>query len=146
MKYKFKDLVEGNEVTEPKYDVVFIEGNKKYLTIERHNELKEKILSLFKNFNTSSTNSDTISFDHVPKSKVYIGFSQGTRYFKKMDNDALKISIGGLTGRDILFYKNKDDHAYKGDHSDASLESHFTLTEATLNSIYKNCLKRLKQK
>lgn len=117
------------------YDIVFIEGNKKYLNPYRHIALRETIMNMFGEFKTTFTNSDSTSYDHVPEAKVYIGFSQGSRYFKKMDNDALKISIGGITGKDILFYKNKDDNARKGDHSEKSLESHFTVTNATKKSI-----------
>ena len=126
------------------YDVVFIEGNKKYLTLFRHNVLRNEIMNMFTNFKTTYVNSDSVDFDHVPESKVYIGFSQGTRYFKKMDNDSLKISIGGITGKGILFYKNKEDNARKGDYSKESLESHFTITDSTKKSIEKNVLKYLK--
>jgi len=127
------------------YDIVFIEGNKDYLTPFRHNVLKNEILDLFKKYKVTYCSSDTIDFDHVPKAKVYIGFSQGTRYFKKMGDDSLKISIGGITGKNILFYKNKDDNARKGDHSKKSLESHFTLTDKTKNSIKKNTEKYLRE-
>ena len=126
------------------YDVVFIEGNKKYPTLFRHNALRNEIMNMFTNFKTTYVNSDSVDFDHVPESKVYIGFSQGTRYFKKMDNDSLKISIGGITGKGILFYKNKEDNARKGDYSKESLESHFTITDSTKKSIEKNVLKYLK--
>jgi len=129
------------------YDIVFIEGNKKYLTKDRHDKIKKDILDLFPNLNTYSIESDNIDTNHIPKSKVYIGFSQGTRYFKKMEeknSKSLKISLGGITGRDIIYFKNVDDNARKGDYSYKSLNSHFTITESTKKSILKVVSKYIK--
>ena len=132
------------------YDIVFMEGNKKYLMPFRHIVLRERVMEQFKSLNNTFIQSDLSTLDHIPISKVYIGFSQGTRYFKKMNSDirfsdSLKISLGGISAKDVLFYKNDADKARTGDVSKESLESHFTITDKTLNSINKNVLKYLKQ-
>ena len=132
------------------YDIVFIEGNKKYLKPFRHIVLRERVMNKFNKFNTTFIESDKATMNHIPESKVFIGFSQGTRYFKKMNTDdrflnSLKISLGGISAKDVLFYKNDTDKARSGDTSPESLESHFTITDKTLKIIEKNVLKHLKE-
>jgi len=111
------------------YDIVYIEGNKKYLTREDHDKLKNNILSMFPNYSIKVIQSNSVNMSHIPKSKVYIGFSQGTRYLKKLNGDFLKISIGGISGQDILYLKNPKDNVKKKDFSEESLKAHFTLTD-----------------
>jgi len=136
----FRELFENKT-----YDIVYIEGNKKYLSKEDHNELKNAIISMFPNYNVKVIQSNSVNTDHIPKAKVYIGFSQGTRYFKKLNDNSLKISIGGISGPDIIYLKNPKDNVRKKDFSDESLKAHFTLTDKMKRTLKSKVLNYIKK-
>jgi hypothetical protein len=123
------------------YDIVFIEGNKKYLTDKDHDRLRNKVLSGL-DYNIKVVQSDDASAE-LPKAKVYIGFSQGTRYMRRIEAP-LKISIGGIGAKDVITLKNPNDKVRQGDTSKESLEAHFTVTDQMKRTIDKYVKKALK--
>ena len=63
----------------------------------------------------------------VPRARVYIGFSRGSRYLKKLPKNVLKISIGGISGSGINTFINPLDKILKGDISEYSMNAHFII-------------------
>ena len=113
-------------------DVVYIKGNPNSGTKINHEHINAAIIDFIKNYSYNIICSDekNIKFmKEIPKARVYIGFSRGSRYLSKLDKDALKISIGGLKGSGIFQFINKNDKILTGDISKASMEAHFLITQ-----------------
>ena len=131
---------------EPEYDIIFIEGNKKYLKEEDHKNLREKVLQGFENKKTLILQSTDKNLN-IPTAKVYIGFSRGTSYFSKLQSrDGFKLSIGGSSGKYALLLKNPKDKTSKWDNSEESMNAHFTITTKMKNTIDRYLNKYLNKK
>lgn len=118
-------------------DIVYIKGNPASGTALQHKQVDSSIYELIKayKYETIDSEAKNLSNKVIPKAKVYIGFSRGSRYLKKLDNSSLKISIGGISGSKIHLFKNKDDNILLGDISDSSLEAHFIISNEDKNKI-----------
>jgi len=114
-------------------DIVYINGNYKYGTASMHSSIRESILSELSEFNIEIIESDDINMV-LPKAKVYIGFSRGTRYMKKLPEESLKICLGGKKCNENN-YINTHDRTFKGVLSRLSLDSHFTINKKHLKVI-----------
>ena len=100
------------------YDIVYIKGNPNSGSKELHSKINEEIINLISTYNykvISSEHKNIDFFKCLPKAKVYIGFSRGSRYLKKMPKEVLKISIGGIKGSQINQFLNKKDKILEGD-------------------------------
>jgi hypothetical protein len=73
----------------------------------------------------------------IPSAKVYIGFSRGSRYLKKLPKSSLLLSIGGISGSGINSFINPDDKILKGDISEDSMNAHFIILESDKIKIKK---------
>ncbi len=112
------------------YDVVYIKGNPNSGSIEQHAQMNESILDLLIPFSHISVESELNNHEfNLPKAKIYIGFSRGSRYLKKLNKDVLKLSIGGVAGRGIKLVLNKDDKILQGDISSSSMHAHFIILD-----------------
>lgn len=113
------------------YDIIYFKGNQNSGTAEQHNKINSSIIALINQHNYLVLDSEHKNLSQVviPKAKVYIGFSRGSRYLKKLDNSALKLSIGGVRSSQVHLFKNSDDNILLGDVSDSSLEAHFIIEE-----------------
>lgn len=112
------------------YDVVYIKGNPNSGSIEQHAQMNESILDLLTPFSHISVESELNNHEfNLPKAKIYIGFSRGSRYLKKLNKDVLKLSIGGVAGRGIKLVLNKDDKILQGDISSSSMHAHFIILD-----------------
>jgi len=113
------------------YDIVYIKGNPLSGSVLQHNLINNSIFELIKkySYNVIESNAKNLSGITLPKAKIYIGFSRGSRYFKKLDNNSLKISIGGISTSKIHLFKNKDDNILLGDISNSSMQAHFIITD-----------------
>ncbi len=130
----FRKIIENQK---PLYDIIFIEGNKKYLKEEDHKNLREKILKGFSNKKILILQSEDKNLI-IPTAKVYIGFSRGTSYFPKLQSrDGFKLSIGGASGKYALLLKNPKDKTSKRDESKESMTAHFTITPKMKSTIDK---------
>ena len=111
-------------------DIVYIKGNPVSGTPEGHKQMNDNITDLISKYSYTIIDSDAknLSGIKIPKAKVYIGFSRGSRYLKKLDNTALKMSIGGISGSKIHLFKNDKDNILKGDISSSSMDAHFIIT------------------
>ncbi len=110
------------------YDVVYIKGNPNSGTIEQHSHINKSILELLTPFSHVSVESDISNKEFkLPKAKIYIGFSRGSRYLKKLNKDVLKLSIGGVGGQGINVFVNNNDKILQGDISSSSMKAHFIL-------------------
>lgn len=114
------------------YDIVYIKGNPASGTALQHEEINLCIFNLIKEYSYKIIESDAknLSGVKIPEARVYIGFSRGSRYLKKLSNNSLKISIGGIKGSKVHLFKNKDDHILLGDISIASLCAHFVVSHS----------------
>lgn len=112
------------------YDVIYIKGNPSSGTALQHEEINNSIIEIIKEYNYKVIDSEYKNVKHgqIPKSKVYIGFSRGSRYFNRLDNSSLKISIGGISGSKIHLFKNVDDNILLGDISESSMLAHFVIS------------------
>ena len=77
------------------YEIVYFKGNPNSGTAEQHHKINSSIIELIKQYNYLVVESEHKNLAQViiPKAKVYIGFSRGSRYLKKLDNKTLKISL-----------------------------------------------------
>jgi len=113
-------------------DIVYIKGNPNSGTLLQHKQMDQSILEIINNYSyqiisSEETNKDFVK--NIQKAKIYIGFSRGSRYLKKLNNDSLKISIGGISGSSIVNFSNKDDMVLSGDMSGSSMAAHFIIEQ-----------------
>jgi hypothetical protein len=113
------------------YDIVYIKGNPSSGTLFQHEQMNSSVLELIKDYTYTIIDSEdkNLSGKKIPEAKVYIGFSRGSRYLKKLPSTPLKISIGGIKGSKVHLFKNDGDHILLGDISISSLESHFIISK-----------------
>lgn len=114
-----------------KYDIVYIKGNPLSGSASQHNLINNSIFELIKEYSYNIIESDAKNLSGItlPKAKIYIGFSRGSRYFKKLDNNSLKISIGGISASKVHLFKNKNDNILLGDISNSSMQAHFIISD-----------------
>lgn len=112
------------------YDIVYIKGNPSSGTPTLHEKMDSSILKIIEDYKYIVVDSEhkNLSGKKIPKSKVYIGFSRGSRYLKKLDSFTLKISIGGISGSKIHLFRDSEDKILLGDLSDDSMQAHFMLS------------------
>lgn len=112
------------------YDIVYIKGNPFSGTLMQHDKINQTILSLFQlhTFKIVDSNMTNKNFK-IPSAKVYIGFSRGSRYLKKLPKSSLLISIGGISGSGIFTFINPDDEIIIGNISENSMNAHFVILE-----------------
>lgn len=113
------------------YDIVYIKGNPSSGTPLLHEQMNSTILKIIKDYHYIIIDSEdkNLSGKVIPVAKVYIGFSRGSRYLKKLPTNILKISIGGIKGSKINLFKNDEDCVVAGDLSLESLKAHFEILE-----------------
>jgi len=118
-------------------DIVYIKGNPASGTLLQHQEMNACVYELIKEYKYEIIDSEAknLSKKIIPKAKVYIGFSRGSRYLNKLDSNCLKISIGGISGSKVHLFKNIDDHILLGDISASSLKAHFIISNMDKLSI-----------
>ncbi len=119
------------------YDIVYIKGNPNSGTAQQHEKMNLCILNLIKIYDYEIIESEhkNLEGNKIPDARVYIGFSRGSRYLKKLPSTSLKISIGGISGSKIKLFKNKDDHIVLGDLSTSSLDAHFMISKSDIIKI-----------
>ncbi len=112
-------------------DIVYIKGNPSSGTFLQHEQIDNSIIELINSYSYTIIDSEqkNLSGFQLPKAKVYIGFSRGSRYLKKLDDSSLKISIGGISGSRIYLFKNSEDNILIGDISNLSMNAHFIISE-----------------
>ena len=114
------------------YDIVYIKGNTNSGSTKQHEAINKSIIELINSYTykvIDSNESNKNYIDKIPKAKVYIGFSRGSRYLKKLSNDVLKLSIGGIRGSKIHSFINPKDYVLDGDISYSSMQAHFIIDE-----------------
>ena len=80
------------------YDIVFIKGNPNSGLEQQHIEINTSIVELMKPYTYTIIDSEKKSIkgtNKIPKARVYIGFSRGSRYLGKLNKNSLKLSMGG---------------------------------------------------
>lgn len=119
------------------YDVVYIQGNPNSGSQIQHTQMNNCIIQLIgtHTYTIIESHSNNNNMKNIPLAKVYIGFSRGSRYLKKLNKHSLKISIGGINGSEIKQFTNKDDLILSGDISAESLNSHFIIEESNQKKI-----------
>mgnify|MGYP000511494786 CR=1 FL=1 len=121
------------------YDVVYIKGNPNSGTLVQHEQIDAAVMDLIKDYSykiIESHEKNIKNLDHIPKSKIYIGFSRGSRYLNKLNKTTLKISIGGITGSGIHQFVHENDYILKGDISKESMNAHFLIAQEDKNKIH----------
>ncbi len=83
----------------------------------------------------ASDENNNKNIEAISRAKVYIGFSRGSRYLKKLNKNSLKISIGGISGPQINQFVNKDDKILLGDISLESMKAHFIIEKKDQEKI-----------
>lgn len=114
------------------YDIVYIKGNPNSGLMAQHEQIDKTILKLIELYSykiIESSNSNKNHINQIPRAKVYIGFSRGSRYLKKLNKNSLKLSIGGISGSGINVFTNTDDKVLSGDISPDSMQAHFIILE-----------------
>lgn len=114
------------------YDVVFIKGNPNSGSPQQHLQINKSIIELVKSYTytiVESTQSSTKYIKSIPKAKIYIGFSRGSRYLNRLNKNSLKLSIGGIIGSNIHNFTNIEDRVLSGDISNESMHAHFIILE-----------------
>ena len=112
------------------YDIVYIKGNPSSGLLIQHEKINKSITDLFGFHTFKMVDSCMSNKDFkIPSAKVYIGFSRGSRYLKKLDKLSLKLSIGGISGAGISTFINIDDKILQGDISVSSMNAHFLILE-----------------
>jgi hypothetical protein len=113
------------------HDIVYFKGNPNSGTSLQHDKINQTIINLINKYNYTIMDSEqtNISKIAIPKAKVYIGFSRGSRYLKKLPSQSLKISIGGVSSSQVHLFKNDGDEILLGNISEDSLEAHFIITD-----------------
>lgn len=119
------------------FDIVYIKGNPSSGSLFQHEEINEVILKLIKMYSYKIIESEhkNLAGIELPKAKIYIGFSRGSRYLNKLPSSCLKISIGGVSGSKVHLFKNKDDNILLGDLSSSSMKAHFIISQEDRTSI-----------
>jgi len=114
------------------YDIVYIKGNPNSGSKIQHNEINNTIIKLIDRYTYKIIPSDdnNKSMAAIPNAKVYIGFSRGSRYLKKLNKNSLKISIGGINGPQIHQFVSKKDEILSGDISLESMHAHFIIEQS----------------
>ena len=114
------------------YDIVYIKGNPSSGTTLQHQEINSTIVALIESYNYIIIESEhkNLSDFCIPNAKIYIGFSRGSRYLKKISSDKLKISIGGVTSSKVHRFTHENDKILQGDMSENSMQSHFTIIDS----------------
>ncbi len=115
----------------PNLDVLYIKGNPSSGTPLQHEQINKSVIELINKhtYQVIDSQEKNLSGVQIPKAKVYIGFSRGSRYLKKLDSSSLKISIGGISGNNVHLFINSDDKILLGDISALSLEGHFIICD-----------------
>lgn len=115
----------------PIYDVIYIKGNPSSGTPFLHERMNCSITEIIEQYNYIIIDSEhkNLSQVQIPKSRVYIGFSRGSRYLKKLDSYSLKISVGGISGSKIHLFRDAGDKILLGDISETSIQAHFLLSD-----------------
>lgn len=118
-------------------DIVYIKGNPDSGRISQHKKINSVIYELIKfyKYKIIDSKEKNLSNKIIPKAKIYVGFSRGSRYLNKLDSSSLKISIGGISGSKVHLFKNIDDNILLGDISTLSLDAHFIISESDKNKI-----------
>ena len=113
------------------YDIIYFKGNPSSGTEQQHYKINTSITELINKHNYLVLDSEhkNLSNITIPKAKIYIGFSRGSRYLKKLDSKALKISIGGVKSSGVYLFKNTHDNILLGDISPISLDAHFEILD-----------------
>lgn len=114
------------------YEIVYIKGNPNSGSKEQHSKINNCIIKLIDEYKYTiieSVENNNCNIKNIPTSKVYIGFSRGSRYLKKLSKNSLKISIGGISGPYINQFINKEDKILSGDISFESMRLHFIIDE-----------------
>ncbi|PLY10017.1 MAG: hypothetical protein C0626_06985 [Arcobacter sp.] len=113
------------------YDIVYIKGNPSSGTLLQHDQINNSVIELIKSYSYEVIDSQekNLSGVKIPKAKVYIGFSRGSRYLNKLDKSSLKISIGGISGTNVHLFTNSEDKILLGDISDLSIQGHFIICD-----------------
>ena len=120
--------------------LVFIKGNPNYGTPQMHQDIENVFKKIAKDlsidFISIDSDSSSVPFKlELIKDAVYVGFSRGTRYFKKIKGT--KIGIGSNKG--TYSFVNPDDKTANGDISDESLQAHFKVNNIKkIKQILKN--------
>jgi hypothetical protein len=130
------------------HDIVYIQGNPSSGTPLQHSKINKSIIELIEQHDYVVINSEQKNLSNViiPKAKVYIGFSRGSRYLKKLDNNRLKISIGGVKSSKVHLFKNKEDNILLGDMTEDSMNAHFIISDedkSKIKSLINNFLSTL---
>lgn len=120
------------------FDIVYIKGNPSSGLLSQHEKINKSIIDLFgtHTYKTIDSNMTNKNFE-IPNAKVYIGFSRGSRYLKKLPKSSLLLSIGGISGSGINSFINIDDKILKGDISEVSMNAHFIILETDKIKIRK---------
>jgi len=113
------------------YDIIYFKGNPNSGSCEQHALIDTSILSLIDSYNYLVLDSEekNLSGINIAQAKIYIGFSRGSRYLKKLPNNTLKISIGGVKSSQVYLFKNSKDEILLGNISESSLDAHFIIEE-----------------
>jgi len=120
------------------YDIVYIKGNPNSGSKEQHEQINNKVLNLIDMYLykvIQSVENNNKNIENIPTAKVYIGFSRGSRYLKKLNKNSLKISIGGIKGPQIHQFISKRDKILSGDISVESMRAHFIIEEEDYTKI-----------
>ena len=112
------------------YEIVYIKGNPNIGSKIQHENINKTIFEFIKNYSYKIIDSDFTckeSIDIIPKAVVYIAFSRGSRYLKRLPSSPMKISIAGLSASNVRRFINVNDKVQEGDLSSESLASHFII-------------------
>jgi len=112
------------------YDIVYIKGNQSSGLPIQHEKINKSITDLLGSYTYRIVDSNMTNKNfEIPSAKVYIGFSRGSRYLKKLDKSSLKLSIGGISSSGINSFINPYDKILQGDISEDSMNAHFIILE-----------------
>jgi len=113
------------------YEIIYFKGNPSSGSALQHRQMNSSVIKLIEKHNYLVLESEQKNLSQIiiPKAKVYIGFSRGSRYLKKLNNDTLKISIGGVRSSQVHLFKNSEDNILLGDVSNDSLDAHFIIED-----------------
>ena len=113
-------------------DIVFIKGNPNSGLPQQHEKINKTITELINSYTYKIIDSNETyrnALQTIPKAKVYIGFSRGSRYLNRLPKKTLKISIGGITGKYVHNFTNIEDKIVLGDISPDSFNAHFIIED-----------------
>ena len=111
-------------------DIVYIKGNPNSGSATLHNQIDNCIKKLIDKYSyiiIQSDDKNNTNINNIPNAKIYIGFSRGSRYLKKLNKNSLKISVGGINGSGINQFINEHDKILLGDISEESMQAHFII-------------------